>query len=173
MSDLARERPCIHVCAVAGADPSLYGWVEIGAEEEGLPTRSVAVAEHDAVAAAYAAAQGSRFGVGVAIAPDRVVLHEVHMPPAQPVLSFDMASAPKRPCRAMGGNAARLVVHLPLWVALEPAPVPSPDQAGRVTTSVPPAVRREQATSNGEWGDVDVKRIATTVARLLIARGIQ
>jgi hypothetical protein len=169
MSDLAHERPCIHVCVVGDADPNLYGWVEIGAEEEGLPTREVALAEYDVVKAAHAAAQGSRFGVGVAIARGRVVLHEVHMPPGQPVLAFELDAAPQGPCRTMGGNAARLVVRLPLRLAPEGESQPS---TARPAVPAPVIARREAILSNDTANEVEVKRIATIVARLLLARGI-
>jgi hypothetical protein len=150
MADTTRERPAIHVCLAGPSAPGLYRWVEVGAEEEGLPTRHVALAEEDVVAAAFVAAQGSRFGIGVAIGEDRVVLHEAHMPPERPVLSFELGAAAQRSCRLMGGNAARLVVRLPLRLGDEP------DAAPQVETP-----------DRGE-----VARIAAAVARILRERGI-
>jgi hypothetical protein len=119
MAQYTQDYPCIHVCLLSGVDESLYHWVEIGAEEEGVPTRKVKVSESDAVAAAFAAAQESRFDIGVSIAPNRVVLHEMHMPAHTPVLSFETGTDAQRICRLMGGNAARLVVRLPLRFADE------------------------------------------------------
>jgi hypothetical protein len=175
MADLAPERPCIHVCVVAGAEAALYGWVEIGAEEEGLPTHNIAVAEHDVVAAAYAAAQSSRFDIGVAIAPNRVVLHEVHMPPSQPVLSFELGAERGRLCRLMGGNAARMVVRLPLRVAVEAEaqheaarPPRSTAKAGKFTGQ-----RKLNRPSTSDVGEIEVKRIARIVAERLRERGVR
>ena len=80
----AMERPCIHVSLLADTDPSLYRWVEIGAEEEGVPTRQVSCETGDLVSLAYQAAQSSRLNIGVGISAQAVALHERHMP-APPV----------------------------------------------------------------------------------------
>jgi hypothetical protein len=119
MADATTERPAIHVTLAGVSAPGLYRWVEVGAEEEGVPTRYVDLAVGDVTAAAFAAAQSSRFGIGVAVGQGRVVLHEAHMPPERPVLSFELGPDGRAPCRVMGGNAARLVVRLPLRLADE------------------------------------------------------
>ncbi|MFN8456165.1 MAG: glycerol dehydratase reactivase beta/small subunit family protein [Anaerolineae bacterium] len=119
MADLNQGRPCIHVCLIGGAGEELYRWVEVGAEEEGVPTRKAQTIATDLIAAAYAAAQSSRFDIGLSIAPKRIVLHETHMPPAQPVLAFDLEPDARQICRLMGSNAARLVVRLPLRFNIE------------------------------------------------------
>ncbi|NJN94411.1 MAG: hypothetical protein HC875_10120 [Anaerolineales bacterium] len=129
MADLAQERPCIHVCLIGGADEALYRWVEVGAEEEGVPTRKVPPAATDLIAAAYAAAQSSRFDIGLSLDPQRIVLHETHMPLLQPVLAFDLGLNAQRIARLMGSNAARLVVRLPLRFKVEDeVPVRPPEQ---------------------------------------------
>lgn len=168
MADQRSERPAIHVCLAGPSASGLYAWVEVGAEEEGLPTRHVALAETDVVAAAYAAAQGSRFGIGVAIGQGRVVLHEAHMPPERPVLAFELGADPARACRLMGSNAARLVVRLPLRLGddeaeAEPAPSARGGQARRGAA---------QAAANGSLDAAQVARIAGAVARILRERGI-
>lgn len=182
MTEIARERPCIHVCVLGGAAPELYRWVEIGAEEEGLPTRQVEPAERDVIASALAAAQSSRFDIGVALDGDRVVLHEAHMPPAQPVLAFELAAAPRQICRLMGGNAARMVVRLPLrfW---EPALAPAEPFATRYTNgraeieALARAIAGKHGAvgqpATGAWSDGEVRRIAQAVARILRERGLQ
>lgn len=136
MADPATERPAIHVTLAGPSAPGLYRWVEVGAEEEGVPTRYVDLGELDAIPAAFAAAQGSRLGIGVAIGQGRVVLHETHMPPAHPVLSFDLGPDGRHACRLMGSNAARLVVRLPLHVIAEPLPqMPQIEQIAQVWAS--------------------------------------
>jgi hypothetical protein len=161
MSDPTRECPAIHVCLAGPAQPGLYRWVEVGAEEEGLPTRYVDLPEGDVVAAAFAAAQGSRFGIGVAIGQGRVVLHEAHMPPGRPVLAFALGADGARACRLMGGNAARLVVRLPLRLEDELErpwePAPAHPRAPRPAPAAQPP---------------DIARIAAVVARILRERGI-
>lgn len=177
MADQSSERPAIHVCLAGPSAPGLYAWVEVGAEEEGLPTRHVALAETDVTAAAYAAAQGSRFGIGVAIGQGRVVLHEAHMPPERPVLAFELGADGARACRLMGGNAARLVVRLPLRLG---------DEAEEVVERTSPPGPRSPARERGEIRQTfvpdepgaravdaaQVARIAGAVARILRERGI-
>ena len=155
MTDVARERPSIHIGVIAAADAGLYRWVEVGAEEEGLPAELVASDERDVVAAAFAAAQSSRFGVGVGLGTNQIVLHEAHMPQAQPVLAFDLGADPGRACRLIGGNAARMVVRLPLRF---PEPAEEQPMPG--------------APANLAWSIAEVQRIARIVAQRMRERGL-
>ena len=75
MAQAEQDRPSIHVCLLGGVEDDLYRWVEIGAEEEGVPTRKVAVEANESLPAAYEAAQGSRFEIGVSVAPGRCLLY--------------------------------------------------------------------------------------------------
>jgi len=118
------ERPCIHVSLLAGADPALYRWVEIGAEEEGVPTRRVALEGDDVVSLAYHAAQSSRLSIGVGISGQAVVLHEQHMPAARPVLIYHFGEDAAFLCRLMGANAARMGGRRPLRLDVEVQPAP-------------------------------------------------
>lgn len=115
-----QDRPCIHVVLTPGANTELYRWVEIGAEEEGVPCRRVSLEGANVVALAYAAAQSSRLSIGVGIDTQNVVLHETHMPEQQPVLAFHFAQQAPYFCRLMGSNAARMVVRRPLRFGDEP-----------------------------------------------------
>lgn len=114
-----RERPCIHVSLLPGTDEALYRWVQIGAEEEGVPCRLVTGAATDLIALAYEAAQSSRFSIGVGVSAEMVALHEMHMPPEKPVLSWKFSGRPDHFCRMMGMNAARMVVRKPFRFADE------------------------------------------------------
>jgi hypothetical protein len=112
------DRPAILVSLARAVDESLYKWVAVGAEEEGIPCRMVPAEEADetdVAALAYSAAQSSRLGVGIGIVSDQVAVHERHMPAAQPVVvprvEEDHA---ERVCRSAGSNAARLVIGVPL-----------------------------------------------------------
>jgi len=164
MNAAERERPCVHVCLIGGAEEDLYRWVEIGAEEEGVPTRQVAVQVTEPTAAAFDAAQSSRFDVGVSVAPDRVTLHERHMPATQPVLVFDAGADLRSLCRLMGGNAARMVVRLPFrFVGDDAAPPP--------TTPDPSGMARPKGSELDE-SNSDVATIARIVVRILRERGI-
>ncbi len=172
MAQVERDRPCIHVCLVGGADEELYRWVEIGAEEEGVPVRRTAVQASEPVLAAFEAAQGSRFDVGVSVTPGRVILHERHMPAEQPVLSLAATGDPRPLCRLMGGNAARMVVRLPLRFAGDDAtPEPAPKPQRRAPSS--PYVAAQPATEQvADETIVDVATIARIVVRILRERGI-
>jgi len=123
------ESPAIHVVVLPDVAPDAFRWVRVGAEEEGVPCREVPVmfrgevpeqAEsrvfggEDPVAAAYAAAQESRLGVGVAAGRGRVTLHEAHMPAERPVWEFPLAGDLRQACRLVGCNAGRLVKRMPL-----------------------------------------------------------
>ncbi len=180
MTDPSRERPCIHVCLVDAAPSDLDRWVEVGAEEEGIPMRSVPAKGTDVVAAAYAAAQSSRVDVGVAVAADRVVLHEVHMPPQQPVLVAELGTDPRRICRRMGGNAARLVARLPLRIEDEPEDMlPVAEQPRRsaerrnVTNRTNNSVGDAVPPVFDALGENGVRRIVELVAAIVKERGLQ
>jgi hypothetical protein len=124
------------------------------------------------VPAAYEAAQSSRFEIGVSVAPGKVVLHERHMPGAQPVLSFDTGADPRLLCRLMGSNAARMVVHLPFRFDLQEDTSDEADMAPRrrvhrSSHSLPAAM---PSTSGDD--EIDVKLLATIIARILKERGV-
>jgi propanediol dehydratase-reactivating factor small subunit len=134
------ESPAIHVTVLPDVDSTAFRWVSVGAEEEGVPCREVPVqfrgetpVQGNPLAAAYAAAQESRLGVGVAAGRDRVVLHEAHMPAERPVWEFPLAGDFRQACRLVGSNAGRLVKRMPLRFEQESAlttdPGPQPDAA--------------------------------------------
>lgn len=180
MADHNTDRPCIHVCLVGGVDPTLYRWVEIGAEEEGVPCRQVQISETGLVATAYATAQSSRFDIGVVVTPDRVILHEAHMPPEQPVLTFQIKESAPHICRLMGSNAARLVIRLPFrFDDEEEQPFEQPDRltpqlAPRPTTRTRPAQRAEQNPVKRPAGSnpdrADIAALARAIAAKAVAR---
>lgn len=184
------ERPAIHVSVAAGLDQNLFDWVAIGAEEEGVPCRRVVLDQAEPVAGAYEAAVSSRFGVGVGVAFGRIVVHELHMPVAKPVLSFEASaksvgngsngavSAPldlqdnfKQYCRLAGSNAARLIIRLPLRFEIEPEPpVVNPKRASRTRNTAPALA--PQPDQPAEIDPALVKAIAKVIVRLIKERGI-
>lgn len=107
------EKPAIHVSLGREVDERLYGWISIGAEEEGIPCRLTPADEADATALAYSAAGSSRLGVGVGVNSGQVAVHERHMPAAHPVIASSLDDA-SQTCRTAGSNAARLVIGVPL-----------------------------------------------------------
>jgi len=173
MAEPERDRPAIHVGVAARAEPGLYRWVEIGAEEEGVPCRQTPVGPGDLVTAAYATAQGSRFNVGVVVGSDRVILHETHMPPERPVLNFAFNGNAATVCRLMGSNAARMVVRLPFRfvedeLAAErnkPAPVPKSEPKATARPVVQPVVH---PTNNP--GQADIAALARAIAGKVAVR---
>ena len=164
------ERPCIHVSLLAGTDPSLYRWVEIGAEEEGVPARQVPGESGDLVSLAYQAAQSSRLNIGVGISAQAVALHEQHMPARQPVLVFNYLENAPFLCRMMGANAARMVVHRPLHIEVESRP-----PAVNFRPAAPaPVLNVEKSLSPAEldFEPVQLAKIIATVVRKLQERGL-
>jgi hypothetical protein len=109
-----QECPAIHVNIADDVDGQASRWVEIGAEEEGVPCKKGIVSGTDAVALAYSAAQSSRLGVGVGVAKSKIALHEAHMPTGNPVLIFDLKDDAAEACRLAGCNAGRFVKRMPL-----------------------------------------------------------
>ena len=168
------ERPAIHVGVAPGLDEVYFNWVAVGAEEEGVPCRQVTTRSSDPVAIAYDAAMSSRFGVGVAVAGDTVVVHELHMPPEQPVITLAVREDFWRYCRLAGGNAARLIIRLPLRFELEeelPLEVKSNHRppAEQSPGNPSPAVSRPGPT--GQDAEF-VRAITKIVARVLYERGM-
>lgn len=167
------ERPAIHVGLAAGLDEVYFNWVAVGAEEEGVPCRRVTTRSSDPVAIAYDAAMSSRFGVGVAVAGDTVVVHELHMPPEQPVVTLTGDDEFWRYCRLAGGNAARMIIRLPLRFELEPEPPvikpKSRPPAEKSSGNPSPAVSRLDPTGQDP---ALVRAITKIVARVLYERGM-
>ena len=116
------DRPAIHIALAAGLTDEAFKWVAIGAEEEGVPCRRVSTQGSDPVAIAYDAAMSSRFGVGVGVAGSTIVVHELHMPSEQPILTFESKDDFGQYCRLAGGNAARFIIRMPFRFELEPDP---------------------------------------------------
>ena len=160
------DRPAIHIALAAGLDDVLFNWVAIGAEEEGVPCRRVPPPNSsDPVAIAYDAAMSSRFGVGVSVTANEVVIHELHMPPEQPVITFDNVDDLLPYCRLAGGNAARLVIRLPFRFELEPDPPVAKLRRAR-------AAEPKKANAEPAPDPALVKAIATAVARIIQERGL-
>lgn len=182
MSDPNRERPCIHISLAADVDQaSVRAQVralEVGAEEEGVPCRLMASSAQGGVAVAYEAAFSSRFGIGLGLDRHEIVLHEMHMPAAQPVLRFELGQRAAAACRAMGANAARLLVHRPLYMS--PLPEPAADATPiAVGSAVRPSVAAPQPVApSAPAGDIDLEaaalaRIVAAVVEKLRERGIR
>jgi hypothetical protein len=120
------DRPAIHVTLAGEVDESLYKWISVGAEEEGIPCRLVLadeideeiddeIDETDAATLAHAAARSSRLDVGVGVASGQIALQERHMPVERPVVATEVEEDHAvHACRTAGSNAARLVIGMPL-----------------------------------------------------------
>ncbi len=164
-----KERPAIHVAAASRADGSAFQYVEVGAEEEGVPCRQVEGHGDAAVALAYAAAQSSRFGVGVGIGTHEVAIHEVHMPADRPVLRFTFGGEYRPACRLAGSNAARLVIRLPLRLV---------DSIVETTPGMPaepmvqPAARTAEHDNPGDTlSPAEIRDTVRALVRVLRQRG--
>jgi hypothetical protein len=163
------ECPCIHVSLLPGADTALFHWVEIGAEEEGVPTRLMQGDASNLAALAYQAAQSSRLSIGVGVSAQAVALHEQHMPAGQPVLVFNYSQAEhakaSQLCRLMGANAARMVVHRPLHVDLD-VPLPAVDHQPPLVVP-PPASEKALPSAELQIDPVQLAKIIALVVQKL------
>ena len=172
MSDPTRERPCIHIALAAGADAALMRALEIGAEEEGVPCRLMPSNEAAALTAAHEAALSSRFGIGLGLDRGAIVLHEMHMPAAQPVLRFELGGRAVAACRAMGANAARLLVGRPLHLS----PLPEAGSHNPAPVSPTPqmvAPRPVESAVEMDLESADLARLVAAVVERLRERGIR
>ena len=177
MVDVISERPAIHISLVGAVPQDLDLWVQMGAEEEGVPARTIAEVTDstDVVAAAYAAARSSRVDIGVAIASNCVVLHETHMPEAKPVLNFKFGMDPRGICRLMGGNAARMVARLPLRFEEDLADQTVTPLEGEAASKKYQESQKFDNNSkqiqNTDWDQETIKRITALILMKMRERG--
>lgn len=162
------ESPAIHVVLAPGVDSRLFRWVEVGAEEEGVPCRLAQASTEGLAAAAYEAAQASRLGVGIGVGAGKVLLHEAHMPVGQPVWEWPSNGSAAQVCRMAGCNAGRFVKRMPLRLeAAEPVTAGSPaaasEPAAEIQAGAPPAAMRDVSAPEA---------IIQAIARVLERRGL-
>ncbi len=163
------DRPAIHVALMSGLGDNYFSWVAVGAEEEGVPCRLVTAQSSDPIEMAYQAAMSSRFGVGVGVSTNTVVVHELHMPPHQPVITFESPAEFLNYCRLAGSNAARLIIRLPLRFELEAEmPVIKPKRTQAAQPKSNPTNPKPEST---DLDPVLIKAIAKVVARIVQERG--
>lgn len=175
MAPFEQQRPCIHVSLFPGTDDSLYRWVQIGSEEEGVPCRQTSEEAADLVALAFAAAQSSRFNIGVGVSDTAVVLHETHMPPQEPVFSFEFSDQADYFCRLMGSNAARMIIRKPFRFDDEPAPFDNGEDALVEVTEeeVLSAPQSETEAADLTVDTAQIAEIVTMIVQKLQERGVR
>ena len=160
------ESPAIHVVLAPGVDPRFFRWVQVGAEEEGVPCRLAPASAQGLMAAASEAAQASRLGVGVGVGADKVLLHEAHMPAECPVWEWAPEGGMAKVCRLAGGAAGRFVKRMPLRLEPEPVPAEVPQQTGVTTNGRTP----ERVSAHQRQLAPAV--VAGAIARVLERRGL-
>ena len=164
-----QERPCIHVALLPGVDAKLYRWVQVGAEEEGVPCRKVDSRESDVIANAFTASQSSKFNIGVAVGPTQVVLHESHMPPNTPVLAFDVNDNQIWVARLMGCNAARMIIRKPFRFEEEVERTINKKQS-TINNQLPETSNQQPATN--DLDPAQLKAVVTIIVRKILERGM-
>ena len=176
--DAVPESPAIHVVLAPGVDSRLFRWVEVGAEEEGVPCRLAPASTEGLAAATYEAAQASRLGVGVGVGAEKVLLHEAHMPVGQPVWEWPSNGTPAEVCRLAGCNAGRFVKRMPLRLEeVEPVVVggapATGEPAAEIQAGTPPAAIQDVAAPDAVAPDaVAPEAIIQAIARVLERRGL-
>ncbi len=180
MQPVEQERPCIHVTLLPQVDANLYRWVQIGAEEEGVPCRKVEIEGNDEVANAFAASQSSKFNIGVAVGSTQVVLHETHMPPNTPVLAFEINNNLEWLARLIGSNAARMIIRKPFRFddevderATEPVTLPKANVSPPPSPNYSPPLQEPEPPTSNDLDPAQLTALVTAIVRKLLERGVQ
>ena len=84
----------------------------LGIEEEGIPYEVLECEENDAIKLGYSASLDSIIGVGVGVSKENIVLHYNRLQEDCPVYTIKTKNS-KETLRALGANAARLVIRMP------------------------------------------------------------
>lgn len=86
--------------------------VLLGIEEEGIPYEVYEYEEEDEVLLGYRASIDSIIGVGIGISKEKIVLHYNKLDKDYPLYKISIKSGTNN-LRALGSNAARLVIKMP------------------------------------------------------------
>lgn len=84
----------------------------LGIEEEGIPYEVHGLDNKDAVELGYQASIESKLGVGLGVSKEMIVLHYNKLEENSPLYKISTKSNDAK-LRALGSNAARLVVKMP------------------------------------------------------------
>lgn len=84
----------------------------LGIEEEGIPYEVHGCDDNNAVALGYKASLDSNLGVGLGVSEDSMVLHYNKLEEDCPIYTVSANSSLAK-IRALGANAARLVIRMP------------------------------------------------------------
>lgn len=112
--ELRYEKPAVRVVyARDHVGEEVFAQLLMGIEEEGIPYDAVPESTGEtAVVIAHNASIASRFGVGVGVAQDGIVLHYHQLGEQSPLYKIPLKSS-QEAMRALGANAARLVKGQP------------------------------------------------------------
>lgn len=106
----------VHIMAKS-CDQNIAAEILLGLEEEQVPYELATVEQEpdaaNALETAYRASLKSVFGVGIGIAPDRVILHCSRLSIDNPVLTMPVNAANSKNYRTLGTNAARFIKGRP------------------------------------------------------------
>lgn len=84
----------------------------LGIEEEGIPFEIYGMECNDAISLGYQASLESNLGVGLGVSKDNMVLHYNKLDEDCPIYNISSKSNVEK-IRALGSNAARLVIRMP------------------------------------------------------------
>lgn len=91
-------------------------YIQLGTEEEGVPSRVDLSSVNNILEEAKSAADRSRLLVGVAASMNEMVIHHQRLPKENPILKYTQN---EQNARLVGKNAARLVKGLPFDLGKE------------------------------------------------------
>ena len=107
------EKPRIIIYAAPGAADYYLREVELGLEEEGIPSERRPWPEQDASLLAYEAAVSSPLGTGVGVGIDGIAAHYRRLARESPLFFVPTDELSGNEGRRLGVNAARLVKGIP------------------------------------------------------------
>ncbi|MGL4913880.1 MAG: glycerol dehydratase reactivase beta/small subunit family protein [Romboutsia sp.] len=86
--------------------------IMLGIEEEGIPYEIKGCSESDVINLGYEASLDSNLGVGIGVSKDTIILHYNKLEKNSPLYTIKTSSNSSK-MRALGSNAARLVIKMP------------------------------------------------------------
>ena len=107
------EKPRVFIYAAPGVADYCLRQVELGLEEEAVPSELRTRPEENALVLAYEAAVASPLGTGVGVGKDGIAVHYKRLSRETPLFFIPRGELSSNESRRLGVNAARLVKGIP------------------------------------------------------------
>jgi len=142
------EKPRVFIYAVPGAAEEYLRQVELGLEEETVPSQLTMRPEENALVLAHEAAVASPLSTGVGVGKDGVAIHYKRLRRESPLFFVPKDELNGNNSRRLGVNAARLVKGIPFQEE-QSNPTPWPQELAAVIAKAILKVLSELAEGKG------------------------